>query len=1153
MGSYNHILDKLKRFTKRYYSKVLVKGVLMFLALGLLFLLFILGFEYFLWLDTTGRLILFVVFLVVEMFLLLRYIVTPLVYLFRLRQGISNKQASLLIGKHFNEVGDKLYNLLDLAEDKDQSELLLASIEQRSDNLRPFAFTKAVDFGDSFKYTKYLVGPLIVIGLIWISGNWGSFFGSADRVVHFNVAYEPPAPFSFKLLSNDLSVLETQAYVIEVTIEGTIRPETAFIYINGVKTLLQAHNGTYRHTLTPPLSNTSFYFEANGVVSKQYKLKALNTPVMEDFSMILDYPDYISKSTEVLKSTGNATLPEGTEVTWEVQGKFIENIKLMAGDTTLQFENFDSIFKLSKKIYSDYPYELTTSNSNVSDYEKLAYSFRVIKDAHPSIKVRQVLDSVNPNTAYFVGQASDDYKLTSIKLVCYTKGSPDEKQRVVLDEPGANYKQFYYTFPSGLELEPGRNYSFYFEATDNDAIHSGKSIKSQVFSMKLFDDDELRIKDLELQQSIIENMGKSVEGFKEQQKKLNRINQEQKEKSQLNFNDQNQIKNFLENQERQEDMMQKFSKQLKDNLEKGQKDSKLNKLLQERLERSELEAKKNKKLLDELNKVAEKINKEELAKRLEELGKKQRNGERSLEQLLELTKRYYVLEKSNQLAKELEKQAERQKILSEIKIEDNLTSKEQQKLNDTFERLSKELNELNNENEDLKKPIDLNVDKNLEKEIKSDQKEAFEELKKHQGSDESSENEVDQKRSDKVKQKQKSAAQNIQKMSEQLSQSAATGGGSASEAEDAEMLRQILDNIVTFSFKQENLYDSLEEADVDVSNFSSTVKRQQELRGLFEHVDDSLFALSLRQAELSEYVNEQITEVYFNIDKSLESMAEGQLYQGASHQKYVLNASNSLADFLVKMLDNMQQSMKIGKGQGEGQDFQLPDIIKGQEELKQKMQGKGNKGDKGQEKSNGSEGEGEKGMGQEQGNKGGSSGEEGKDGKGENGGHEGGNSGKGNGGKFGGQANGLGNDGPNESELKEIYEIYKEQQVLRDKLEEQLKNMINSGDRKLGERLLKQMEDFQNELLKNGVTQQSLDRVNNIQHELLKLENAAMKQGKKRDRESNTNKSEYRNPITTKPELLQNYKNETEILNRQALPLRQNYQFKVKEYFKNDG
>ena len=159
---------------------------------------------------------------------------------------------------------------------------------------------------------------------------------------------------------------------------------------------------------------------------------------------------------------------------------------------------------------------------------------------------------------------------------------------------------------------------------------------------------------------------------------------------------------------------------------------------------------------------------------------------------------------------------------------------------------------------------------------------------------------------------------------------------------------------------------------------SGSIKKQQQLRELFQHVDDSLFALSLRQAEMTEFVNEQISEVYYNLDKALESMAESEMYQGASYQKYVLNASNSLSDFLANVLENMQQNMSMGSGKGKGQGFQLPDIIMGQEKLGEKLGEMGKKGSKGKSPGEGEEGEGS-------GDKQGKEGNSGKDGDGQGG------------------------------------------------------------------------------------------------------------------------------------------------------------------------
>ncbi len=488
----------------------------------------------------------------------------------------------------------------------------------------------------------------------------------------------------------------------------------------------------------------------------------------------------------------------------------------------------------------------------------------------------------------------------------------------------------------------------------------------------------------------------------------------------------------------------------------------------------------------------------------------------------------------------------------------DFSEEEQVQLNEQFEELSKELDALKKDNQGLKKPLDLDINAQKQESVKKDLEDALEEINKHQGIEESSESQEKQEAGNNATQKQKAAAQKMKEMSESLQQSSSASGGGSTITEDAEMLRQILENLITFSFKQENLFDLVQESgNGGIAEFSNTVRQQKELKGLFEHVDDSLFALSLRRAELSEFVNEQITEVYYNIDKSLESIAENQTYQGASYQQYVLTASNSLADFLAKLLDNMQQSMQPGQGQGQGEGFQLPDIIEGQQSLQEKMgkageQGKsGKQGKQGQKGQQGQKGDGGKNGKGEQGEKvdGGENGEGGEKGKkGNDGKNGGGENGEGQGSEGEGQGNGA-----TEAELREIFEIYKEQQVIRQKLEEQLKSIIDNDKQDLAKKLVRQMESFENDLLENGITQRTMNKMNMIQQQLLKLENAALKQGQKKERESQTNQSQFQNTITTKPDLLKGKTNSIEILNRQALPLRQNYQNRVKRYFKDEG
>ena len=339
MSSYDNILDKLNQFSRKYYTKMLIKGGLLFLAFGVLYFLLILGIEYLFWLNSEGRFILLLLFLAVEAFLIYYYIAIPIFYILKFKKGISNKEASLLIGKHFGEVGDKLYNLLDLAEDNDRSELLLASIQQRSDNLTMVPFTRAVNFKDSYKYLKYATIPVLSILVLWISGNMDSFFGSYERVINYDTAYEAPAPFVFRLISGDLQVLEDSSFTVQVVTEGKVKPTDIYIVVNGKEILLQKANGFYEYTFSAPLLTTEFFFKANEVSSRVYELKSLKTPSIQLFEITLDYPPYTKMPPDILKSTGNATFPEGTKVSWKLEGLNTEEIVLSSKDTTIILNN----------------------------------------------------------------------------------------------------------------------------------------------------------------------------------------------------------------------------------------------------------------------------------------------------------------------------------------------------------------------------------------------------------------------------------------------------------------------------------------------------------------------------------------------------------------------------------------------------------------------------------------------------------------------------------------------------------------------------------------------------------------------------------------------------------------------------------------------
>ena len=78
-------------------------------------------------------------------------------------------------------------------------------------------------------------------------------------------------------------------------------------------------------------------------------------------------------------------------------------------------------------------------------------------------------------------------------------------------------------------------------------------------------------------------------------------------------------------------------------------------------------------------------------------------------------------------------------------------------------------------------------------------------------------------------------------MSEQMSQMAWVVAESKCQ-KTLICLRQILDNLVLFSFDQEDLMNQFKSIQINHNEYANYLRKQQGLREHFEHVDDSLFA-----------------------------------------------------------------------------------------------------------------------------------------------------------------------------------------------------------------------------------------------------------------------------------------------------------------------
>ena len=1089
------IFQKLELFIRKFYTNELIRGMIFFIGLGLLYFLFTLFVEYFLWLKPMGRTVLFWSFIGVEIFLLFRFILFPIFKLFKVQKGIDYKEASAIIGNHFTEVNDKLTNFLQLSNDQNQSELLLASIEQKANSLQPIPFGNAINFNANRKYLPLAILPILLFAFFYVSGNSKIISQSLNRVVHFQEQFLAPAPFKFVMLNSNLQTEQNKDFIIRIKTEGKIVPENAMIFIGDESYFMETTKaGEFQYRIEKPLSNVLFHVEANAVSSSDYELNVVTVPSIANFEMVLNFPSYLKKKQEIIKGNGNAILPEGTRVTWRINTLATQNILWKDLTSSFPFSKSANDFTLSKQISQNTEYQILTSNAKVKNYEKLNYQISVIKDQFPTINVNNAPDSLKIDKNYVLGQISDDYGLSKLQVVYYPKNNPEIVKRGTIAVKSNLYDQFIFAFPSSLPVEQGVSYEYYYEVFDNDAIHNFKSTKSSVFSNRIATDDEKEDQQFQQQNESINGLEKSLKNQDKQISEMDKLQKSGKEKDNLEFKDQQKINDFIKRQNLQDKMMKEFAEKMKDNLDKSKVDKKdeFKEELQKRLDNVDKDLEKNKKLLDELKELNDKIQQEDLMEKMDKFKQTAKNQSKSLEQLVELTKKYYVQKKAEQLKDKLDKLSDKQENLSNKESEN--TKDKQDDINKEFDKIQEDLQELEKENKELKKPLDIPNDKQEQKSIDEDLKKASEELQKDKKAN--------------AKPKQKSAAKKMKQMSQKMEQEM-EGGEMEQLEEDIAMLRQVLDNLLAFSFSQEDLMGKFKGYKIGSPAFNKALKNQQDLKLQFKHIDDSLFAMSLRNPKIGENITKEIGNAHYNLDKSLETLADAQMQKGVSHQQYTVSSANKLADFLSDILNNMQMSMS-GEGQGkpkpgQGEGMQLPDIIKKQEGLANKMKEGMKKGQK--------PGEGKEGDKGKEGKKPGSEGQNGEDGEGD---------------------------------AKAIMEIYKEQKQLREALQNELNKQGIGGS---GQNALEQMKQIEKQLLNKGFKNETLQRILNVKQELLKLNTAIQQQGQENKRQAETNKKEFSNQSKPLPSSLLDYLNSIEILNRQSLPLRSNFNQKVQDYF----
>jgi len=913
--------DQLRGFKKKYYKNKMLKGSILFTAFVLISFLLINSLEFSARLNSSGRALLLFGYLALVLSGFYHFIGRYIWLLTNNSKQISNEEAALQIGKFFPKISDKLLNIIQLEKLSGvENELLLASILQKSNEIQEIPFTGAIDYGKNRKFLKYAIGPVAIIILLFLF--LPQFLTeSSTRIIKYNRNFIPEAPFRFELENDELKGFKGENYTVKIKTEGVSSPESLYIWLNNrkLKATKTAPN-SFEYTFNRVQAGLEFMLEAENIQSGSFELSIVERPSIGLFNIDINYPSYLNKASELIQNSGNMTIPEGSTVTWEFETNSTNNLYL-------NFKALKSTENVEK------------SNDNLFSFknkfkESTPYSIQ-LENEHSQNK-DSLLFNIEVIKDQFPKITFDHYQDTVLFQSIVLGGN-------ISDDYGFSNLDFYYKYENedayqALDLDFNSNLtnqSYYnVFSLDSSKIQAGSEIS---YYMQVSDNDgvngqkssktgvySFKIPSKEAIEEEIDATSKEVQ---------NKIDETLKSAKELNEKIQEadeRLKTKKELDWQDEKLMQDILKQkeeIQKKLEELNKENKLNSIKQEQFspQSEELKAK-----VDQLQKLMEELLDDEtraLYEELKELLENKEDIQNFRENIEDLQNQEQGVEEEIERALELFKKLQFDQKLEEglkdlekeIKDQEDLLEETEDRKNKTDDLSDKQ----EQEKEDLEK-LEEKLDELNELNKDRENPDALPEDLKENFEDikQDQENSKEQLKNNKRNQSKKSqqgAVEKMKKMQKSL-QSMQSSAQESQMQENLQNLRDLVDNLVTLSFNQEDLMNEFKSIRQSDPRFNELSQQQLKLKDDSRIVQDSLVSLSKRVFQISSFVMRELSEMNRQMDGSLDDLKEKRISQATGKQQFTMTSINNLALLLDDVLQQMQEQMAQMQGQGKGKD-----------------------------------------------------------------------------------------------------------------------------------------------------------------------------------------------------------------------------------------
>ncbi len=939
------LLQKIENVRNRYYYEKIAEGLFSTIIIFLLLFSGMCLLEYVFHFDSTVRTIFFFTNIFIVGLLISLLIGKPLLQFFNILKKISIQETALIIGKHFSDIKDRLWNILEITQNQKEqlysSELINASlleIEKLTENKN---FNSIITFSKTKKLFQYFCGIVVGIFFLFFFPHNG-MLDAAHRIVQFNQDFKEPPSFYFTIKPGNVEVVKGDSVQFSITLSANTnfselpKEITLSVFQKNITVpenfiLHKDSANTFTHTIFNLKETSTYYAQSENIQSNAYTITVTDRPFIRSFSMDVTAPSYSKLPPQRYEDNGDASALAGSTIRWEIiPSKPLSKIFLTTenGDTipfTSYKEKFVGKFFLKKST----SYTITLfDKEGISNTNLIRYTLEVLPDMFPTVAITEPgknMDVAGTNSLPMQIKIADDFGFSSLHLAYRLTNSRYEKPQEkfsIITIPINKYKNIIEIIPylwniSSLNLVPEDVIEYYAEVFDNDNINGPKMGKSDVYLLRLPSLEEVFANAEKNVDETLEHLDTSLDEAEQLKKQLDEVSQEMKKNQAMDWQKQKKIEEMVKNYENLQKKMDEMNKTLEQTTQELQQH---NALSSETLKKynelqqmmQEMQSPEFQQAMKELQNAMQKLSPQQMQQAMQQAQFFEEKFRQSIERTLELLKRVQIEQKMDEMVKRandlLKKQEGLQKETEKLTANDTKKSNElaekQNDVNKELENLQKELSELKSKMEDFPKEMPLQ---------KMDEAQRSANDSKMEQAMQQSSQQLRSQQKQQAQQSQQQAAKGLQQMSQQF----------------AEMQEQLLNNqmmetmkglekakqdMLQLSQQQEQLKNQSQNLPPNSQQFRENSQKQNNLRSDLSKIANSLTDLSKKSFAVTPEMGKAMGKAMANMNEAMEGLEQRNGQLSGMQQGEAMGALNEAAMSIQSAMNAMQSGGQGGGG-----------------------------------------------------------------------------------------------------------------------------------------------------------------------------------------------------------------------------------------------